>query len=425
MSGLIDVNCVRKSVINLGSLLAAIDKNEVFDRRFSAHVKKAEVNIAIRSTGDDNMIIRNLPLFDDQDVANFKSDKSCCKYLCFGCCTVSLIATLHERFLEKYGKDVKGRITLFDSTFRNFDEGIIERAEFDLSGRVAHMVTYPNHYIPLTDPNFQRRFCVLLQLNPLNVEEGTEIFNLCLGWKAITCNTMNATNILNRQSYEIIGTKVDTLEKLMPGTVDMIMDAFGPGLPIEKAGNDEFIKPRKSLKNKLLRTPRTPIKRRNYQVPDFRSGPTKIELTELGREAFNINRPKLSRCNSGFSKVGPKGQSEGRPPRISVDYIHRPSEHPGIEGNWRGSSSDGCTEAEETAGVKSSSEISLREHSRRRGFNANKISRCVNRDPYDDCGGDWGVPIKLEAENLHRSNNNLVTEQRGCVIEDLDISAGL
>ncbi|QOQ52501.1 putative movement protein [Citrus yellow spot virus] len=295
---LISVNDVRKSVLSLGSLTASVGRDSIYSRKIAVHARKSELNIAITASGSKEMIIRQVPIFDENDIKAFKSDSEANKYLHIGCCTVSIESTMHRRFIQKFGDNLGGYVALVDTTFKNLDEATIAMFSFKLSQGRADFVTYPNHYIPLTDVNLQKRFAVYIGIDGIEVEEGTELFNLCIGYIVTSANSMNVAKVNDNPSYEIMGTKLAELEDVFDNVKGVVESSFNrQELSVEPMGDDEFIKGKFKLFGK-----RNNVKRRRYKtLGQSKSGQGKFEFTNFGRKLFESTGPKLARSYSSVT----------------------------------------------------------------------------------------------------------------------------
>ncbi|DBA37165.1 TPA_asm: P3 [Primula alphacytorhabdovirus 1] len=211
---MLNVNSVRKQVLKSGSLTAAVGTNTVYSGSQSKYAKKRELNIIITSSGHNNVMIRQIPLFDQEDLDVMRSDRDRNKYLHIGCVTISIEPLLHQRYITKFGSDIHGHCALIDSTFKDLEESIISVHKYGLEKGRSDYVSYPNHCLSLSDPHIQKRLSIILGIKGVNVEPGVELFSVCIGYIVSAVNTLHPTDTRGIHNVPILGTEDATNETL-------------------------------------------------------------------------------------------------------------------------------------------------------------------------------------------------------------------
>ncbi|AJG39176.1 4b protein [Wuhan Insect virus 4] len=267
-SGLISVNDAKAVVAINGSLTSFIDSSKVYEGRARHIARKREVNVKILATKDNKYLMRCFPLLDNNDVSEMRADKKNNKYIHIGCISVSIEPLIHARYLKKYGKEMEGICAIMDTTFHDIDQSIISLHRFDLSHKRADFICQPNHSLSITDDNLMRRISVLVIFDCPKVDEGNELFNICIGHITTCTNTLNPTSLEGETSFGVIGsTPVE-----FAAVKDHIENALNPmgGTPcieLSEDGADDIIMKKKSLLSKvgLIKAPKVVI-RKNYAM---------------------------------------------------------------------------------------------------------------------------------------------------------------
>ncbi|DBA37107.1 TPA_asm: P3 [Phyllostachys alphacytorhabdovirus 1] len=215
---MLNVNDVRKQVLRCGSLTAAVGTGSVYDSRFNKYARKRELNLIVTSTGNQEFMIRQVPLFDNDDITQLREEADVNKYLHIGCVTISIEPLLHQRYIKQFGNKISGHCAIIDSTFRKLEESIISLHQYELNKRRADYVSYPNHCLSLSDPHLQKRMSILIGINGIDVEPGVELFSLCIGYIITGTNTLNPTKQLSQTSFAITGTSEVEFKDIFPET---------------------------------------------------------------------------------------------------------------------------------------------------------------------------------------------------------------
>nr|DBA37203.1 TPA_asm: P3 [Tolmeia alphacytorhabdovirus 1] len=203
---MLNVNDVRKDIQKFGSLTAAVGTGTVYEGKYNRYARKRELNIIITSTGNPEFLIRQVPLFDKQDLDALKADSETNKYLHIGCITVSIEPLIHQKFIKDHGKKISGYCAIIDSTFRDMEESLVSLHSYELQKGRADFVCYPNHCLSLTDQLIARRLSVLIGINGIDVDPGVELFSLCIGYIITGVNTLHPTSNKGIISLPITGT---------------------------------------------------------------------------------------------------------------------------------------------------------------------------------------------------------------------------
>ncbi|DBA37031.1 TPA_asm: P3 [Geum alphacytorhabdovirus 1] len=267
---MLNVNDVRKDIKKLGSLTAAVGTGTVYDRRYNRYARKRELNIIITSTGNPEFLIRQVPLFDKQDLDALRSDSEANKYLHIGCITVSIEPLIHQKYIQNHGDKISGHCAIVDSTFRNLNESIISVHKYELKKGRADFVSYPNHCLSLTDPHIGRRLSVLIGINGIDVDPGVELFSLCIGYIITGVNTLHPTGIKGSSSLAITGTMEIDFSDILPSGVSDLESSYNDidiiSLPSDE---DVYLKSKGRLLSNLIYG-RREIKRRTMRLGQSR-----------------------------------------------------------------------------------------------------------------------------------------------------------
>ncbi|DBA37038.1 TPA_asm: P3 [Hedera alphacytorhabdovirus 1] len=310
---MLNVNDVRKDIKKLGSLTAAVGTGTVYDRNYNRYARKRELNIIITSTGNPEFLIRQVPLFDKQDLDALRSDSEANKYLHIGCITVSIEPLIHQKYIQNHGDKISGHCAIVDSTFRNLNESIISVHKYELQKGRADFVSYPNHCLSLTDPHIGRRLSVLIGINGVDVDPGVELFSLCIGYIITGVNTLHPTGIRGSSSLAITGTvEVDFSDILPTGVsdlessyndIDIISLPSDEDVYLKSKGNllSNLIYGRRDIKRRTMRLGSSKLKehvgrnsppRHDYQVPRSLSIKSDIDHDHIYEIARNVQLQK-------------------------------------------------------------------------------------------------------------------------------------
>ncbi|DAF42444.1 TPA_asm: movement protein [Bacopa monnieri virus 1] len=209
MKGIVSVNDARAIVASNGSLTSDIKSGQVYDGKYKKIARKREVNVKILANTDRYYLMRCFPLFDASDIQEMRAEDSANKYIHIGCITISIEPLIHHRFLEKYGKNVKGVCAIIDTAFRNLEQSIISINKFDIGSKRADFICQPNHCLSLTDDHLMKRISVLILIDNIDVDPGCELFNICVGHITTCANTLNPNGQSSKATnIALIGTSV-------------------------------------------------------------------------------------------------------------------------------------------------------------------------------------------------------------------------
>lgn len=203
---MINVNDVRKQIIKSGSLTSAVGTGYVYDGSYNKYARKRELNLRVSSSGDKNIMMRHVPIFDDEDLRALRSEANSNKYIHIGCLTISIEPLMHKRYMDLYGDKMRGICAVIDTTFADPAESIISAHRYELSKGRADFVSMPNHCLSLLDPNLKQRLSVMISLDGINVKKGNEMFNVCIGYIVTGVNTLNPTKAISMSNIPITGT---------------------------------------------------------------------------------------------------------------------------------------------------------------------------------------------------------------------------
>lgn len=288
---MLSVNDVRKDLKKLGSLTAAVGTGTVYDRRYNRYARKRELNIIITSTGSPEFIIRQVPLFDKQDLDALRADSEINKYLHIGCITVSIEPLMHQKYIQDHGDKISGHCAIVDSTFRQLRESVISVHRYELHKGRADFVSYPNHCLSLTDPHIGRRLSVLIGINGIDVDPGVELFSLCIGYIITGVNTLHPTGIKGCSSLAITGTSEIEFSDIIPSGVTDLEKAYNDvdiiSLPSDE---DIYLKSKGKFLSNLLYG-RRDIKRRTMRLKTMLPTPSiPRSLSDVSSSSSHVNR---------------------------------------------------------------------------------------------------------------------------------------
>ncbi|AYH53270.1 putative P3 protein [Trifolium pratense virus B] len=285
---MLNVNQVRKHVLKTGSLTAAVGTGTVYSGVMGRYAKKRELNIIITSSGSNNVIIRQVPLFDQEDIDIFKSDVEKNKYIHIGCVTISIEPLMHQRYINTYGSAISGHCALVDSTFNKLDESVISIHKYDLSKGRSDYVSYPNHCLSLTDTHLQKRLSILLGIKGVNVEPGVELFSVCVGYIVSTVNSIHSGVMKGIHNVAIQGSEDATPDLLEGNNTEHLTNNYNNTEIISLPSDDDiYFKSKGGLLGSMIGGGRV-IKRRTMRT-DHNTGPSN-SLTRCKSENFDRNK---------------------------------------------------------------------------------------------------------------------------------------
>ncbi|DAF42286.1 TPA_asm: P3 [Asclepias syriaca virus 1] len=317
MKGIISVNDAKAVIANNGSLTAAVNTSKIYEGKYRRVARKREVNVKVLANPDNNYMMRNFPLFDKADIQEMKSEELNSKYVHIGCISVSIEPLMHHRFLEKYGKNLSGVCAIIDTTFRDFDQSIISLHRFDLSSKRADFICQPNHCLSVTDGNLFRRVSVLLLFNHIDVDEGGELFNVCVGHITTCTNTLNPTEGANRdKNLTLNGTECVEYDEVKDDIYNaMITSREKEGLELIQDGDDQIVMGKKNLLTflKLKSNPRIVV-RKNFIAQNVKP---KIQQKANSLSERSVSLPRNS-LDLAIIRCARAGMWSGNPP-VSTD----------------------------------------------------------------------------------------------------------
>ncbi|DBA36994.1 TPA_asm: P3 [Cynara alphacytorhabdovirus 1] len=292
-TGIISVNDARLAIEQNGSLTALIGSNTVYDQKHASYARKKEVNVKVVSSDNQDLLIRNMPLFDESDMKEMANQTGEFKYVHIGCITVSIEPLIHQRFLSTFGKSIKGVCVIFDSTFEVFEESIICAHKFDLSEGRADFICYPNHCLSANDNNLCERLSVLLCMDNIRVKKGNEMLTVCIGHVTSGTNTLNPGGHPSgpMKTVGVKGTSEVDLESMGDEVVSRLESARENGLlDVVPAGGDLYIRPKRSGLVKYFMKPPKVVVRKNYNTAvtlDTERRATEREVKDAPRQSFS------------------------------------------------------------------------------------------------------------------------------------------
>ncbi|UZP80988.1 movement protein [Alphacytorhabdovirus ribes] len=299
---MLNVNEVRRDIKKLGSLTAAVSTGTVYDGKYNRYARKRELNIIITSTGHPDFLIRQVPLFDKQDLDILRADSEVNKYLHIGCITISIEPLLHQKFMKNHGDKISGYCAIVDSTFRNLSESIVSLHSYELHKGRADFVCYPNHCLSLTDPHLSRRLSVLIGISGIDVDPGVELFSLCIGYIITGVNTLHPTSGKGISSLAITGTSDMEYSEISPRGVQALEGSYNDvkiiNLPSDE---DVYLKSKGSLLSNLIHG-RKDIKRRTMRLVSSKT-PEIDEETLSESSSRSRDPPELVRVPLGLDAV--------------------------------------------------------------------------------------------------------------------------
>nr|DAF42388.1 TPA_asm: P3 [Pelargonium radula virus 1] len=315
--GLVSVNDARIALESDGSLTALIGSSSVYDKKHASCARKKEVNVKVVSSDGGDLLMRNVPLFDEHDLKEMRNQSGDFKYIHIGCITVSIEPLIHQKFLAQFGKSVRGLCVIFDSTFEIFEESIICAHKFDLSEGRADFICYPNHCLSASDENLRDRLSVLLCMDNIRVRKGNEMLTLCIGHLTTGTNTMNPadTCVTGMKSIDVMGASEIGINEITPDISARLEAAKTNGmLYLEPAGGDQYIRPRHhGIKKYFMKPPKVVI-RRNFNTATMddtpragellrRNDPPRLSVSAPSSPAHNM----ISSTRTSNDKEGPSG----------------------------------------------------------------------------------------------------------------------
>nr|DAF42334.1 TPA_asm: P3 [Lotus corniculatus virus 1] len=326
-SGIISVNDARLAIDKDGSLTAVIGSNTIYNRSHASFARKKEVNVRVVASDGGDLLIRNMPLFDEHDLKEMQNQSGEFKYVHIGCITVSIEPLIHHKFLAQYGKSIKGICVVFDSTFEVFEESIISAHQFDLSAGRADFICYPNHCLSASDCNLNERLSVLLCMDNIRTKKGNELMTICIGHITTGTNTLNPSGGAppSLKTVGVTGTIEVEMNQIGDDIVHRLNMARQSGtLDVVPTGGDQFIRPKhKGLKHYFLKPPKVVV-RRNYdtQLAMVNRGISKSEEPVLEEPRMSLSAPSSPVHNNDFNRAGkyyPGESSNSRPDRYYLD----------------------------------------------------------------------------------------------------------
>lgn len=250
--GVKTVEDMRESVRLNKSLTAAIPSKKIYPQKeFRRIARRREVNLTVISDGNGEVMVKSLPLFSDQDIADMRQDSLANKFVHIGLVTVSVEPLIHNQYLVIEKGNMTGMVALFDSMFNDLPHAIIAGAEYDLAPGRAHYAAMPNHFLSLTDGFLKERLCLLFSVSGIRCRKDIELFNICVGYEVTCTNTMELTNherrlIVNQIFIE--GTKTleeNTIKNSAFMDVEAIREHFDQrAMHIQSYGEDDVIVPK-------------------------------------------------------------------------------------------------------------------------------------------------------------------------------------
>nr|DBA37122.1 TPA_asm: P3 [Pogostemom alphacytorhabdovirus 1_Pog] len=318
---MLNVNDVRKSVIKAGSLTASVGTGCVYSGQYNRYARKRELNIVVSASEAKALMIRQVPLFDKFDLDMLRADSDTNKYLHIGCVTMSIEPLMHNRFMQDYGPKIRGHCLLVDAAFKKLEESIIAAYNYNLKSGRADYVSFPNHCLSLSDPHIQKRLSVIVGFDNIDVDPGTELFNLCIGYIITGVNTLNPTGMKGIQSFPINGaTELDVSELINKGDLGFEKSYNKAELITNPSDDDVYLKSKGSFLSNLMGTTKV-IKRRTLRVREI---PNTDRLLSLRNR-----NPKIRATDNSDSKnLGHKGKKESG---IDIKEPHRRSISGGID----------------------------------------------------------------------------------------------
>ncbi|DBA37233.1 TPA_asm: P3 [Wurfbainia alphacytorhabdovirus 1] len=191
MKGIITANDARAIIASDGSIITNLNPSKIYDGKYRSVARKREVNVKIIANMDRYYMMRCFPLFDKHDISEMRMETDTNKYVHIGCISISIEPLIHQRFLDVYGKGITGICAVVDTSFLSLEQSIISLHKFSLSSRRADFICQPNHCLSLTDDNLLRRISVLIIIDNIQVQDGCELFNICVGHITTSTNTLH------------------------------------------------------------------------------------------------------------------------------------------------------------------------------------------------------------------------------------------
>lgn len=127
-------------------------------------MSRREVNVAITPTVGGHTI-QNIPVCDPEDARHFTALGKSYPFTDIGCVAIAI----KGHFRKNAG--VKGRVTLLDDMWDNFDQAVIESFEFDLNNGYAAHAVFPG-FSMTTGDMAKFRLRMIVEFTNLNVRNG-------------------------------------------------------------------------------------------------------------------------------------------------------------------------------------------------------------------------------------------------------------
>lgn len=270
-------------MLKSGSLTSAVGTGTVYSGMLNKYAKKRELNIVVTSSGSNNVLIRQVPLFDQMDLDMMKKDKENNKYIHIGCVTISIEPLLHQRYISKFGTAISGHCALIDSTFRNLDESVISVHKYCLDKGRSDYVSYPNHCLSLSDPHIQKRLSVILGIRGVNVDPGVELFSVCIGYIVSAVNTLHPNGMKGMVNFPILGTEDASVDDLEGSDISEIESNYNNTSIISvPSEDDQYYKSKGGLWRGITGGGRV-IKRRTMRTGNKQNAPSLLARSTSSR----------------------------------------------------------------------------------------------------------------------------------------------
>ncbi|DBA37024.1 TPA_asm: P3 [Garlic alphacytorhabdovirus 1] len=294
---MLNVNDVRKSILKQGSLTAAVGTGTIYSGDMNRYARKRELNIIITSVGSKDIIMRQVPLFDQPDLDLFRKESDNNKYLHIGCITVSIEPLIHHRFITNYGNLISGHCAIVDASFNKLDESIISLHKYELKKGRADFVSYPNHCLSVTDPHIGKRLSVMLGINGIDVEPGTELFSLCIGYIITGVNTLNPTGMVGTKNFAITGAASAELTDIVSEDVQNMEESYNNvNLITNPSDNDIYYRSRGNRISSFMGIKGRDIKRRTMRL-----APVQTPMSSRVSNPMYATQSKLPALQSSYT----------------------------------------------------------------------------------------------------------------------------
>lgn len=292
----INVNDLRKTVEKNGSLASAIGTSSVYSGEYKTYARKRELNITITGKGNEEIMMGNLPLFDSSDLNDMRSDAATNKFIHIGMISVSVEPLLHQRYIDEYGDSIKGYCAIYDGSFQKMEEAVISLHQYHLRNGRADFVSFPNHCLSLTDPNISSRVSMMMGIDGISVKEGTELFNVCIGYLVTCTNTLNPTGSRGIKDIPVTGTQTATSMEVFgdKAATAFEMSFNARSVHLQVSDNDTYIKDKQGFLSWLYRKPQRHIRRRNFKTSNSNSkDPESCSLSSCSRRSVSSRFPNF------------------------------------------------------------------------------------------------------------------------------------